>query len=70
MAYRHSEAPANWIFTTAILKGQTDDPAAIKSRMKEIVASRGKAQPRGVRTGGSTFANPDGGKAWQEIDKA
>ena len=70
MAYRHSDAPANWIFTTAVLKGQTDDPAAIKSRMKEIVASRGKAQPRGVRTGGSTFANPDGGKAWQEIDKA
>ena len=70
MAYRHSGAPANWIFTTAILKGKTDDPAAIKSRMKEIVASRGNAQPRGVRTGGSTFANPDGGKAWQEIDKA
>jgi UDP-N-acetylmuramate dehydrogenase len=70
MAYRHSEAPADWIFTTAILKGQTDDPAAIKSRMREIVANRGDAQPRGVRTGGSTFANPDGGKAWQEIDKA
>ena len=70
MAYRLSEAPANWIFTTAILKGQTDDPAAIKLRMKEIVASRGNAQPRGVRTGGSTFANPDGGKAWQEIDRA
>ena len=38
--------------------------------MREIVANRGDAQPRGVRTGGSTFANPDGGKAWQEIDKA
>ena len=70
MAYRHSDAPADWIFTTAILQGQTDKPAAIKSRMKEIVANRGDAQPRGVRTGGSTFANPDGGKAWQEIDKA
>ena len=70
MAYRHSDAPADWIFTTAILQGQTDEPAAIKLRMKEIVANRGDAQPRGVRTGGSTFANPDGGKAWQEIDKA
>ena len=70
MAYRHSEAPADWIFTTAILKGYTDDPAAIKSRMREIIANRGDAQPRGVRTGGSTFANPDSGKAWQEIDKA
>ena len=70
MAYRHNDAPADWIFTTAVLKGQADDPAAIKSRMKDIVASRGDAQPRGVRTGGSTFANPAGGKAWQEIDKA
>ena len=70
MAYRHSEAPADWIFTSARLKGQSDNPVAIKSRMREIVAHRGDAQPRGVRTGGSTFANPDGGKAWQEIDKA
>ena len=70
MAYRHSEAPADWIFTTATLKGHKDEPAAIKSRMREIVANRGDAQPRGVRTGGSTFANPDDGKAWQEIDKA
>jgi UDP-N-acetylmuramate dehydrogenase len=46
------------------------DTAKIRTRMKEIVASRGDAQPRGVRTGGSTFANPDGGKAWQEIDRA
>ncbi len=70
MAYRHSEAPADWIFTTAVFKGQTDDPVAIKSRMRKIIANRGDAQPRGVRTGGSTFANPDSGKAWQEIDKA
>ena len=70
MTYRHSEAPADWIFTTAILEGHTDDPATIKTRMREIVTNRVDAQPRGVRTGGSTFANPDGGKAWQEIDKA
>jgi UDP-N-acetylmuramate dehydrogenase len=70
MGYRHSDAPADWIFTYAILEGYAGDPAAIKARMKEIIASRGDAQPRGVRTGGSTFANPDGGKAWQEIDRA
>jgi UDP-N-acetylmuramate dehydrogenase len=70
MGYRESDAPADWIFTTAVLTGHTDDPTAIKSRMKAIVTNRGDAQPRGVRTGGSTFANPDGGKAWQEIDKA
>ena len=70
MDYRHSDAPADWIFTSAILTGHADDPAAIKSRMKTIVSNRGDAQPRGARTGVSTFANPNGGKAWQEIDKA
>ena len=70
MAYRHSDAPADWIFTHAELQARPGDTAAIKARMKEIVASRGDAQPRGVRTGGSTFANPPGGKAWQEIDAA
>ena len=70
MGYPHSDAPAGRTLTSAILTGHADDPAAIKSRMKTIVTNRGDAQPRGVRTGGSTFANPDGGKAWQEIDKA
>lgn len=70
MAYRHSDAPADWIFTAASLQAHPGDTAEIRARMKEIVASRGDAQPRGVRTGGSTFANPEGGKAWQEIDRA
>lgn len=70
MKYRHSDAPADWVFTTAILQGHKDDPVVIRSRMKTIVTSRGEAQPRGVRTGGSTFANPNGGKAWQEIERA
>jgi len=38
--------------------------------MKSMIASRSEAQPVGVRTGGSTFANPDGHKAWQVIDAA
>ena len=70
MGYRHNDAPADWIFTYAVLEGRAGDPAAIKASMREIIASRGDAQPRGVRTGGSTFANPDGGKAWKEIDRA
>ena len=70
MAYRHSDAPDDWIFTHAEFRASAGDATAIRARMKEIVASRGDAQPRGVRTGGSTFANPPGGKAWQEIDAA
>ena len=70
MAYRHTDAPADWVFTHAEFQAHAGETAAIKARMKEIVTSRGDAQPRGVRTGGSTFANPPGGKAWQEIDAA
>jgi len=70
MAYRHSDAPLDWIFTQATLKAQPGDLADIRVKMKEIVSNRADAQPRGVRTGGSTFANPDGHKAWQLIDQA
>jgi len=70
MAYRHSDAPPDWIFTRATLKAVAGDADAIRARMKEIISTRADAQPRGVRTGGSTFANPDGGKAWQLIDAA
>ena len=70
MAYRHTDAPDDWIFTHAEFRAGAGDAARIRARMKEIVSSRGEAQPRGVRTGGSTFANPPGGKAWQEIDAA
>ena len=70
MAYRHSDAPADWIFTQATLKAEKGAVDAVRARMKEIITSRADAQPRGVRTGGSTFANPDGGKAWQLIDAA
>ena len=69
MAYRHSDAPEAWIFTSAELQGVTDDRSSIKKKMRDIIGSRSQAQPRGVRTGGSTFANPTGSKAWQEIDK-
>lgn len=70
MAYRHTDAPADWVFTHAEFSATAGDTDKIKARMKEIVGSRGDAQPRGVRTGGSTFANPQDGKAWQEIDSA
>lgn len=71
MAYRHSDVPADMIFLSADFKvAQTDDSSAIKAEMKEMLAMRAATQPQGVRTGGSTFANPEGHKAWQLIDAA
>ena len=70
MAYRHSDVPPDWIFLEARLKATPNDVDAIRARMKEIITNRGDAQPKGVRTGGSTFANPTPHKAWQLIDDA
>ena len=70
LTYRHSGAPADWIFTRAWLRGTPDDPAAIQARMAEISAAREGSQPVKSRTGGSTFANPLPQRAWELIDRA
>jgi UDP-N-acetylmuramate dehydrogenase len=69
-SYRHSNAPEDVIFTRALFRGTPGDRAAIEAEMERVTAAREAAQPIRERTGGSTFANPDGGKAWQLIDAA
>ena len=69
LSYRHSSAPADWIFTSARLKATPGDQLAIARRIAEIDGARAETQPRS-RTGGSTFANPEGHKAWELIDRA
>jgi UDP-N-acetylmuramate dehydrogenase len=68
-SYRHNKAPADWIFTSARLRAQPGDQLAIARRIAEIDAVRTESQPRS-RTGGSTFVNPPGHKAWELIDQA
>lgn len=67
-SYRHSDLPADWIVTAATLVGRPGDADEIARRMTEISTARADSQPVNSPTGGSTFANPDGGKAWQLID--
>ena len=69
-SYRHSGAPADWIFVAANLQATADDKDAITKRMAEIAAAREDSQPIRTRTGGSTFKNPPGHKAWELIDAA
>jgi UDP-N-acetylmuramate dehydrogenase len=69
LSYRHSDAPADWIFTSARLRAAPGDQLAITRRINEIDSARADSQPRS-RTGGSTFANPPGHKAWELIDRA
>lgn len=70
MSYRHSGAPSDWIFTAATFLAPTGDRAEISAAMDEIKRSREASQPIRERTGGSTFANPEGHKSWQLIDDA
>jgi UDP-N-acetylmuramate dehydrogenase len=68
--YRHCGAPEDVIFTQALFQGRPGDPAVIAAEMDKITESREATQPIKSRTGGSTFKNPPGHKAWQLIDAA
>jgi len=68
--YRHCGAPEDVVFTQALFQGRPGDAAAIAAEMDKITESREATQPVKSRTGGSTFKNPPGHKAWQLIDAA
>jgi UDP-N-acetylmuramate dehydrogenase len=68
--YRHCGVPADFIFTQALYEGEPGDPVVIAAAMDKITESREATQPIKSRTGGSTFKNPAGQKAWQLIDAA
>ncbi|WP_408887865.1 UDP-N-acetylmuramate dehydrogenase [Roseococcus pinisoli] len=70
LAYRHAALPPRGIVTRARLRAAPGEAAAIAARMAEIKASREATQPVRARTGGSTFRNPPGQKAWALIDAA
>jgi UDP-N-acetylmuramate dehydrogenase len=68
--YRDCGAPDDVIFTEALFRGTAGDPAVIAAEMDRITESRETTQPIKSRTGGSTFKNPPGHKAWRLIDAA
>ena len=69
-SYRHSELPDASIVVAARFQGRSGEPEAIQAEMDRISASREASQPLRSKTGGSTFKNPDGHKAWQLVDAA
>jgi len=74
-SYRHSSAPDDVLFTSALFQGTPGDQSEIAERMEGITEARESSQPVRSRTGGSTFKNPHtdeaaGRKAWQLIDAA
>jgi len=69
-SYRHSELPDQVIVVSALFRGEPGEPVAIQAEMDRIAASREESQPLRSKTGGSTFKNPPGHKAWQLVDEA
>ncbi len=68
--YRHSDLPEGAIVVAATFAGVPGAPAIIGAEMDRIAAEREASQPLRSRTGGSTFKNPDGHKAWTLVDAA
>jgi UDP-N-acetylmuramate dehydrogenase len=69
-SYRHSDVPNGAVVIEAVFRGTAGDPAAIGAEMDAIARAREESQPLRSRTGGSTFKNPPGHKAWALIDAA
>jgi UDP-N-acetylmuramate dehydrogenase len=69
-SYRHSAVPAGAVVVDALFQGVAGDPETIGAEMDRIAAEREASQPLRSRTGGSTFKNPPGHKAWQLVDAA
>jgi len=69
-AYRSSGVPEDFIFVEAALSGEAGEPSEIRARMDALLLERESSQPVRTKTGGSTFKNPAGHKAWQLIDQS
>jgi UDP-N-acetylmuramate dehydrogenase len=69
-SYRHCDVAGDVIFTRATFEGTAGDSETILAEMADLTRSRAETQPVSTRTGGSTFKNPIGEKAWELIDRA
>jgi UDP-N-acetylmuramate dehydrogenase len=69
-SYRHSGVSEELIFTEAIFEGVPRGREVIRATMDAVEHHRETAQPIREKTGGSTFVNPPGHKAWELIDAA
>jgi UDP-N-acetylmuramate dehydrogenase len=69
-SYRHSNLPEGAIVVAARFKGTPGKPEEIGAEMDRIAHAREETQPLRSKTGGSTFKNPPGDKAWRLVDAA
>jgi UDP-N-acetylmuramate dehydrogenase len=70
MSYRKGNLPLGACVTRVCFRCKKDIPHIITDRINVLIRKREESQPVKGRTGGSTFKNPDGHKAWELIDQA
>lgn len=68
--YRHSGAPEGLIFTAGLFQGRPAPADQIEKAIAAVAQHREMAQPIRDKTGGSTFTNPPGARAWELVDAA
>ncbi|WP_443972052.1 UDP-N-acetylmuramate dehydrogenase [Sphingobium sp. CR28] len=68
--YRHSQLPEGAVVISATFRGYPAAPDAVQAEMDRISSAREASQPLRSKTGGSTFKNPPGEKAWELVDRA
>ncbi|MBY0282192.1 MAG: UDP-N-acetylmuramate dehydrogenase [Alphaproteobacteria bacterium] len=70
MNYRDGNLPEGSIALRAAFGCYKETQQVIKNKIDDFLKKREDSQPIKGRTGGSTFKNPEGYKAWELIDKA
>lgn len=68
--YRHCGLEESVIFVEACFKAKERLPSVvIHDKINDFLARREASQPIRAKTGGSTFKNPEGMRAWELVDK-
>ena len=68
--YRGTDLPKNYIILSAVLKGTISSKKLIAKKQKELIQRKKESQPSQIKTGGSTFKNDNGKKAWMLIKES
>ncbi|HKI60468.1 MAG TPA: UDP-N-acetylmuramate dehydrogenase [Mariprofundaceae bacterium] len=68
MSYRHTELPSQTLVISGTFKLNSDDPEAIRERMRTMRKQRSSTQPLALPNCGSVFKNPEGDHAARLIE--
>ena len=66
-SYRGCNLGNNLIFVSATFKGKSDNKLNIQKKINNLIKRKNEDQPTKIKTCGSTFKNPENGKAWKLI---